>query len=286
MPHTTERSVEGLVIVITGASDGIGAVAARRLHERGATVVPVGRSPEKTARVADALGVDGLTADFSSLGQVRDLALRLRERCPRIDVLANNAGGVFNEGRRITDDGHELTFQVNHLAPYLLTRLLEGRIAAAPRARVLQTASAGNLLGRIRPAHLDGTTGRHRDYGAYCTAKLLNVVFTRGLRAHYATAGIDATVASFHPGVVTSSFGRDSAIAGAFYRGPVRRLFHTPEQGAEPLVRLATHPDDAAIDGRYFHRGRADGPLHRQGRDDALARLVWDRSAAMVGLPA
>jgi len=273
-------------MVITGASDGIGAIAARRLHERGATVVPVGRSPEKTARVAAELGVEGLTADFSSLAQVRDLAERLRERHDRIDVLANNAGGVFTGGRRITEDGHELTFQVNHLAPYLLTRLLEDRIAAAPGARVVQTASMGNLLGRIRPEHLDGTTGRHLDYGAYCRSKLLNVVFTRGLRAHYATVGIDAVASAFHPGVVTSSFGRDSAIAGVLYRGPARRLFHTPEQGAEPLVRLATRPDGAAIDGRYFHRHRADGPLHRQGRDDALARRVWERSAAMVGLPA
>nr|MDT0667841.1 SDR family NAD(P)-dependent oxidoreductase [Micromonospora sp. DSM 115978] len=117
----------GRTVVVTGASDGIGAAAARRLAQSGETVVLVGRAPAKTAAVAAEIGADHFVADFAELAQVRRLATELLDRCPRIDVLANNAGGIMGD-RALTADGHELTFQVNHLAPFLLTVLLMDRL--------------------------------------------------------------------------------------------------------------------------------------------------------------
>jgi len=111
-------------IILTGASDGIGAAAAKRLATDNNTLILVGRNPEKIRAVADPLGCTYLTADFGDLSQVRDLAARIKEKVPRIDVLINNAGGIFGAVREETVDGYEKTFQVNHLSPFLLTNLL------------------------------------------------------------------------------------------------------------------------------------------------------------------
>ena len=144
---------EQQTIVITGASDGIGAAAAGQLRALGHQVVVVGRSPEKTAAVAQALNAPSHLADFADLGQVRALAAELLASYPRIDVLANNAGGLF--GQETTKDGFDKTFQVNHLAPFLLTHLLMDRLIESD-ARVIQTSSAAHrLFGHIDLDDLD-----------------------------------------------------------------------------------------------------------------------------------
>src|ERR1700761_5647205 len=130
------------VIIITGASDGIGAAAADQLVRKGHQVAIVGRSPSKTKAVASRLSIDSYLADFTDLGQVRTLAATLAARYPTIDVLENNAGGIFGT-REVTTDGHEKTFQVNHLAPFLLTSLLLPTLIRS-KASVLNTSSTAN----------------------------------------------------------------------------------------------------------------------------------------------
>jgi NAD(P)-dependent dehydrogenase (short-subunit alcohol dehydrogenase family) len=277
----TEPDLQGKTVVVTGASAGIGAEAARRFAELGATVVVVGRSPEKTAAVARAIGVEPLVADFAKLADVRRLADDLLERCPRIDVLANNAGGIFQE-RTITQDGHELMFQVNHLAPFLLTMLLRERLAATPGARVINTASDGNRMGSVDLDDLDWKRRRWIPLRVYGTTKLENILFTRELARRWAPDGVTAT--AFHPGVVNSEFGRAGLINGLIYRSPVRRLLTTVPQGAAPLVDLAARPDRDGVNGVYFNRDRPDGKVARQADDPELARALWDRSAALVGI--
>jgi NAD(P)-dependent dehydrogenase (short-subunit alcohol dehydrogenase family) len=172
----------GRTIVITGASDGLGAAAAKRLSRSGENVVVVGRSPDKTKAVATEIGADYLLADFTDLAQVRALAEQLLARYPRIDVLANNAGGIMAE-REVTIDGHEKTFQVNHLAPFLLTTL-QDRLAEA-KAGVLNTSSLGNkLFGHVNIDDLEAERG-YRPQKAYGDAKLENILFTRELRRRY-----------------------------------------------------------------------------------------------------
>jgi NAD(P)-dependent dehydrogenase (short-subunit alcohol dehydrogenase family) len=135
---------ERRVVVVTGASDGIGAAAARILARRGDSLLVVtGRSPGETRAVATEIGAEYHVADFAHLGQARDLAAGLRARHPRIDVLINNAGLIAGARREVTADGHELTFQVNHLAPFLLTMLLKEHLAAA-HGRVITTSSTAS----------------------------------------------------------------------------------------------------------------------------------------------
>jgi NAD(P)-dependent dehydrogenase (short-subunit alcohol dehydrogenase family) len=258
--------MEGKVVVITGASDGLGAAAALALHRLGATVVPIGRSPEKTARIAALVGAEPLTADFSRLESVRDLAAQLVRRCPRIDVLANNAGGTWPH-RRTTEDRHELTFQVNHLAPFLLTRLLHD--ALAPGGRVIVTSSSAHMTGHVRLDDLDSSRW-YLGFTVYATTKLENILFASELARRWAGDGI--TSASFHPGVVATQFARDSTFLGPLYRVS-RTVMKTPAQGAATLVWLARDPGAAGVNGGY-HLDRAAQKVRGQAGDAALAAMV------------
>jgi NAD(P)-dependent dehydrogenase (short-subunit alcohol dehydrogenase family) len=270
--------LRGATVVVTGASAGIGAAAARRLHRLGATVVPVGRSEVKTRAVADELGVAPELVDFADLNSVRELARRLLDRCERIDVLANNAGGTWTR-RQLTVDGHEMTFQVNHLAPFLLTGLLRERLTASA-ARVITTSSGAHRFGRLDLGDLDS----RRQYGsqrAYGTSKLANIVFTRELARQSLGSPLSAT--SYHPGFVRSEFSRDSKLAGTMAEHAIYRFAKTPEQGADTLAWLATAPATEWRSGGYYAKRRESG-VSRQATDDLLARQLWQRSAQLVGL--
>jgi len=274
-------------IVITGASDGIGASAARSLHELGHEVVVVGRSPEKTRRVADALGVESHVADFARLDDVRELAESLRAAHPRIDVLANNAGGVFGEKRR-TVDGHETTLQVDHLAGWLLTDLLLD-VLLASRATVVQTSSiAARLFGHLELDDLERDRRRWTPNAAYGDAKLANQLVTRELHRRHGPEGLRA--ASFHPGIISTGFatGSKSGPLGLLYKNPVAaRFLGTPETGASQLVRLATEePGRWWQPGEHHERHRvATWSLNAQSRDAELARGLWEATAERVGRP-
>ncbi|TFC90807.1 SDR family NAD(P)-dependent oxidoreductase [Cryobacterium sinapicolor] len=266
-------------IVITGASDGIGAAAARALSRSGDHVVIVGRSPDKTAAVAESLGADFLVADFSCLDEVRTLAAELQERYPRIDVLANNAGGIMGE-REITVDGHEKTFQVNHLAPFLLTTLLMDRLVAS-QARVINTSSAANqLFGKIDLDDLQGET-KYSANKAYGDAKLANILFTRELHRRYSDEGL--TTAAFHPGVVATSFSTGSTtLMRLIYQTPLKRLLLGAEQGADTLVWLATAmPGTDWASGEYYEKRRIQ-KANKQAYDSQLATALWEQSSALV----
>jgi len=273
--------LSGKTIVITGASAGLGAIAAREMASRGATVVPIGRNPQKTAAVAESIGVEGVVADFASLARVRVLADELLDRCPTIDVLANNAGGLFSS-YEVTEDGHELTFQANHLAPFLLTNLLRERLQADGGGRVVNTASIAHRFGKVNFDDLDNTRRRYRSFPVYGTSKLENILFARELAQRWNGTGVSAV--SFHPGVVASEFGRDSFATGLIYRTPLKKLLTiTPEQGASPLVDLASRDAIESFNGAYFNRHKPAGSSG-QSNDPEVARELWDRCAAMVGL--
>lgn len=268
-------------IVVTGASDGIGAAAARQLRAAGASVVLVGRSPTKTEKMADELAAPYYVADFSNLDEVRTLAARLDADLPRIHVLANNAGGIMGP-RIVTVDGNELTFQVNHLAPFLLTNLLLEKLKRS-NATVIATSSIANR----RPGRLDlGDVNLDHGYSAtsaYSKAKLMNILFTKELHRRHRTDGIAA--AAFHPGIVRTSFSAEFGGSWSLgYTTVLRRLLRSPEKGAETLVWLATStPGQDWLPGEFYKDKRV-ARVNRQAYDQALAKELWNRSVEMAGL--
>jgi NAD(P)-dependent dehydrogenase (short-subunit alcohol dehydrogenase family) len=274
------------VIVLTGGSSGIGASAADVLAAQGAHIAVVGRNRERTTAVAQRVGGESFLADYDHLDDVRALADRLLARYDRIDVLANNAGGLISR-RAMTVDGHERTFQTNHLAPFLLTNLLLPRLienAADASVRVVSTASMANLFGRLR---LDDVDWQKRawlgGWRAYGSAKLANILFIRELAERATGTGIEAF--SFHPGTVVTSFGATSPLIrfGNLVTGG--RYGISAERGAMPLVALAGPAPVGAPSGTYFDRMTPNGKVSARARDPQLARDLWALSARLVGLP-
>lgn len=279
------RPLAGATVVVTGASSGIGRAAARQLADRGARVAVLGRDADRTRAVAASIdGAEAYIADFASLADVHRVANDLLGRCERIDVLANNAGGLFSR-RMQTIDGHEMTFQVNHLAPFLLTSLLMPRLletaAQGHRVTIVSTASVANRWGRLRLDDLDSRArpwlGGWQAYGSAKTAVLLT---TRELATR--TRGSGITAYAFHPGFVASSFGAGSwmlRLGNALGNGG---LALTPEAGAVPLVELASADAPSAPSGTYFDGLVPNGRSSRAARDERLASRLWGVSERLV----
>lgn len=273
--------VKDKVIVITGASDGIGAAAARLLNAKGAHVIIVGRLPKKSKDIANELNAPYYLADFSRLEDVRTLASRLKKDLPQIDVLANNAGGVMGE-RTLTVDGHEMTMQVNHLAPFLLTNLLLDTLIAS-RASVIATSSiAHRSAGKLDLNNIEIEHGYRRS-SAYGKAKLMNILFTRELHKRYNDKGISA--AAFHPGSVRTSFSSEFGGGWNFVYGSfLKRFLIDPAQGADTMVWLATSkPGIDWTSGGYYHKRKIAG-TSKQAQDAKLAHDLWEISAKFTGL--
>ncbi|MEO9298969.1 SDR family NAD(P)-dependent oxidoreductase [Devosia alba] len=271
-------------IIITGASDGIGAAAARQLHKDGHRVVLVGRSPRKTEAIAQEIGAEYFLADFTRLDDVRRLAAELDSKYDRIDVLANNAGGVFGD-RSKTVDGFEQTIQINHLAPFLLTHLLMSKLIESS-ASVIQTSSTGaRISGKLDIDDLDQDEN-YSPIRAYGTAKLANILFTRELHHRYHAKGVSA--AAFHPGNVATRFGSGttSKLMKFITSFPLTRAtFVSPEKGAEQLVWLAEgKPGIDWISGTYYEKFKVARRNNPQALDADLAQKLWLRSAELLGV--
>lgn len=270
-------------IIITGASDGIGAEAARQLHARGENVVIVGRSPERTKAIAEELGVNYYLADFSRLDTVRRLAADLRSDYDHIDILVNNAGGIFGK-REISTDGHELTLQVNHLAPFLLTTLLMDKLVKS-KASVINTASVANkVFSRFDIDDLENER-RYTPESAYGNAKLENILFTKELHNRYQDKGI--STAALHPGNVATSFAKSSTSPLRFLYGSfLKKLFLiTPEKGADTIVWLCTtQPNKDWDSGSYYIKRKKSDQTHPAANDPTIAERLWDWSEKAVNV--
>lgn len=272
--------MEGRTVVVTGASSGIGRAAARELALLGADVAVVGRNRERTEAVAAETGGRAFLVDYDRLDEVRGLAAALLDAYPAIHVLANNAGGIAPRGT--TEDGNGYTFQRNHLAAFLLTNLLLPRLRetadAGAEVRVIQTSSGANAMGRVRLDDLDALRGPWlAGWSAYSAVKLENILFTRELARRTIGTGIGTW--AFHPGFVATSFGGGNPLVTLGQRAAL-----SPEEGAQPLVRLAAAPSVPAPSGNYFSRLTAPGYTARQANDPHVARALWEASAARTGV--
>lgn len=269
-------------IVITGASDGIGAAAARELVRVGEKVVIVGRSPEKTKKIAKELGTDFFIADFAKLSDVRRLAEGLKKNYTTINVLANNAGGMMDPNQ-VTEDGFGLAFQVNYLAPFLLTHLMLDTLVTS-KASIINTSSRAHFSsGTLRFDEL-AHGGKYSDWAAYSSVKLLNILFTRQLAKRYNSKGISAV--AFHPGVVNTSFGLDgSSLVKSLYSSRLAKTFFlTPAEGADTLVWLATHAAKKDWTPGEYYVKRKIAKTSRDAQSVTLADSVWDATMNLLKL--
>lgn len=284
--RTTNARLDGAVCVITGATSGVGYQAALRIAEGGANLVLVARDRDKAARVRDEIvatyqvRADIVIADLSRLAQVRSAAQHILETCPRIDLLINDAG-VHCTRRELTPDGHEMAFGVNHLASFLLTRLLLDRMIDSAPARIIQVGSEGHRFGGLDLDDITWQRRRYRGlqgYGASKTAQLLTVQeFARRL------AGSGVTINAVHPGAVRSAIGSNNGwLYRTYSRLLIQPLLKDPAISGNAIYYLAAAPEMAGVSGRFFNLTTEELPAAHARNESAAAR-VWALSVAATG---
>jgi len=268
--------------LVTGATNGIGKEVARALLRRGMTVGIVARQPEKGEQVAAELAPAGgrvelLVADLTLQSEVRRLAGEVRDLLPRLAVLVNNAGALHGE-RRVTADGIESTFALNHLGYFLLTRELEPVLRANPPARIVNVASAVHSTARLDFDDLMSERG-YSAMRAYARSKLANVLFTYELARRLDPSVVTANC--LHPGVVATGFGRGGGPTFATLYEVGKPFMRSPERGADTAVWLATDPALAGVSGKYFVDRRAVRSSDAS-YDLELGRRLWQASERLV----
>lgn len=282
----TNHRMAGRVCLVTGATSGIGAVTALELARMGATVIAGGRDEQKAAKTVTRIrrqtgnkAVEYLLADFSSLDQVRSLANSFREQHQQLHVLVNNAGAIFLR-RKLSHDGIEMTFAVNHLAPFLLTNLLlETMVASAP-ARIVNVASDSHETARMNFDDLQGQSS-YNFMRAYGQSKLANVMFTYALDSQLEGSGVTAN--ALHPGLVATNMGSNNGLPVGLFRPLMRLLALSAEEGAQTSIYLASADQVADMSGKYFFKKRAV-PSSPASYDQGAQQRLWQISAEMVGI--
>ena len=279
--------MHGKVCLVTGATSGIGAETAKQLAQRGATVVVVGRDAQKSAATVAQIrrktgnpSVEFLLADLSSQKEIRALAQQFKSRHARLDVLVNNAGGIWMT-RHESVDGIEMTLAVNHLSYFMLTNLLLDTLMASAPARVVNVSSLFQWLSVMNLDDLQGQHGLFIGLNAYNQSKLANVLFTYELARRLEGTGVTANV--LHPGAVRTRL---------FARNPLFQLFLNPfflliavsaKDGAQTSVYLATSPEVEGVTGKYFvwSRPQLSAPA---SYDEAAQKRLWQISAEMTAI--
>jgi NAD(P)-dependent dehydrogenase (short-subunit alcohol dehydrogenase family) len=276
--------MRGKVVVITGATSGIGRIAAEKLAAMGARLVLVARDKARAeATLADLRragpGVSHSIhyADLSRIAEMKRVAAEIASAEPRIDVLINNAGALFSS-RHVTEDGLELTFALNHMAYFVFTNGLRDRLAASAPARIVNTSSDAHKGRRLDFSDLQ-SSNNYRGFPVYGQTKLCNILYTRDMARRLAGTGVTANC--LHPGFVATRFGDES---GGLFSAAIKfaKLFAiSPEKGAETIVYLASSPEIEGVTGKYFYKCREATPT-REAQDDKAAERLWQETERLT----
>jgi NAD(P)-dependent dehydrogenase (short-subunit alcohol dehydrogenase family) len=290
MADRAERAdMTGSTVVVTGGNSGIGLETAVALGQLGARVVITARDQARgeaavatiAGRIGSAGSVELVRFDLADLSSVRAGAAEILQRCPRLDVLVNNAGVVLSE-RAETVDGYEATFAINHLGPFLLTTLLLPRLIESAPARIVNVASTAHVQARHGMPFDDlQSTQSYAGMRVYGMSKLANILFTLELARRLEDQGV--TTNCLHPGTVRTGYGADGDAKGFLALGIkiAKPFFLSPQKGARTSVYLASSPEVAGISGKYFVKCKPRNP-RRQGQDAEGARRLWDVSEALI----
>lgn len=283
MPDATP-TMAGRTCMITGATSGIGQATALALAEQGAAIVLVCRNETKGRALMDVIRKRGgaahlMLADLSSQAEIRRLSAEFLAQQQPLHVLINNAG-VVNLQRKLTVDGIEEVFAVNHLAYFLLTNLLLERLKASAPARIVNVSSEAHKLSPIQFDDL-GFERKYASMKVYGQSKLANVLFTYELARRLEGSGV--TVNCLHPGAVSTGLGQNNGRFAQAIIGMLKPFFRTPEKGAETSIFLAASPKVEGISGKYFYNCR-EKRTARAAQDLATSTRLWDTSARMTGL--
>jgi retinol dehydrogenase-12 len=281
---TAARPMNGRIVLVTGATSGIGLETARQLAALGAQVVLGVRDAAGGEQVALRIDREGeaaevLELDLASLRSVREAAAAFAALHSKLDVLVNNAGVALRK-RRVSEDGHELTWQTNFLGGYLLTRLLRPLLRRGDRPRVVNVSSEAHRTGRIDWDDLE-LERRFRGYQAYANTKLAQILFTRELARREPEIGVNA----LHPGAIATRIWREVPQP---FRTMILAVLSIPDvrsrgRGAAPVTRLASDPALDGVTGRYFKRFREVAPAPA-ALDDTCAARLWDLAERQTGL--
>jgi NAD(P)-dependent dehydrogenase (short-subunit alcohol dehydrogenase family) len=277
------------IILVTGATSGIGEVTARELARQGAHVILLARNRAKAERTqreiiatTDNSLVDIVIADLSVLQQVREVAAQLHDKYPRLDVLVNNAGLMFGAEREVSADGNEMTLATNHLGPFLLTSLLLDLLQKSPAARIVNVAS---MAYKFSKPTLDDIQSE-RDYSPmweYGTSKLWNIMFTQELARRLRSHGItNVTTNALHPGAVATGYGKQSGgwLSAVLALG--RPFMLSPEKGAETSIFLVSDPSVASVSGGYYSKKKPE-PVKSSFNTLANSQRLWQMSEELTG---
>ena len=276
--------IEGKTVVITGANSGIGKATAMALAKMGASLILLCRNAstaETTRReITERTGnqnVELIQLDLTDFDTVRTAAESVTGMSSGIDVLLNNAGGMFSD-RRLTQNGYEYTFTMNHLGHFLLTNLLLPELKAAPTSRIINVSSAAHLQGHLNFNDLMMENG-YSGFKAYTQAKLANVIFTKSLTRMLTNTNVSAF--SLHPGVVNTNFGAASKGFFKFLIALVRPFMLTPEKGAQTSVHLASEPRIESYTGAYWSKKKV--AQHNLEADDLkIQDQLWEVSEKLT----
>jgi len=278
--------MQGKTVVVTGATSGIGEVAADRLAQKGARIVFIARDRERGQETLKHLraiaGHDNHAvhyADLMKLSEQKRVAAEIAASEPQIDVLINNAGALFNS-RQVTEDGLEKTFALNHMSYFTVTNVLLDKLKATPGARIVSTSSDAHKGAKLNFDDLQSEKS-YSGFGVYGRSKLMNILFTRELARRLAGTGVTANC--LHPGFVGTRFGDQSGGVLSFLVKIAKNFALTPEQGAQTIIYLGSSPEVEGKSGGYYVKSKLATPT-KEAQNDADAKRLWDASAKIAGV--
>ena len=285
-PIIYNKQMKDKTILITGATSGIGKATAISLAQLGATISLLVRNKKKAEVTKELIvaetgnkNIDIQLIDLADLASVRKAASELKIKYAKIDILINNAGGIFKE-RYASADGYELTFAINHLGHFLLTNLLLDNLRSSEKARIINVSSEAQRSGHIEFNDLMAKE-KYSSFKAYCQAKLANILFTKGLAKRL--AGTSVTSYAVHPGVVRTGFGKEFGGVFKVLLLAMKPFMKSPRQGAKTTLHVATAENIETLNGLYFKDSKVKAPIP-EAVDEQVADRLWKESEKLVGL--